>query len=268
MNPLLSPQQREQFIRDGYTVASDLIAPEIIQSTLDDICQLSGLDPYDKNTWPQHTRAILWDALPLTADCFTDELNGAARELLGDFVQPNLCISPFLDKKGDSPFCKGFAPVLAYPENGEKKFVPNWPEGFHLDGIHFASLWPDKMLLIALIYLTDTTEYGGATTLIPGSHRQIFEYWVNNDKTPSANELMLPLKNPEQIVVPGKAGDVIFMHHLMAHAGTPNHDDHIRFALNANLTRKPDQEYQRKTGAPQEDWTPLDYTLRTDNLSS
>ena len=44
--------------------------------------------------------------------------------------------------------------------------------------MHAVTVWPDKFFLVVFAYLSDTAEYGGATTVRPGSHRQVFEHWL------------------------------------------------------------------------------------------
>jgi hypothetical protein len=264
--PFLNHAQREQFIKEGYTVAPGLIPHDLVQTTLDDICRAMGIERDDKSTWPEKERTNLTENLEITEPCCTRAFEDTARELVGDVLLSQWRMSAVLDQQGKNPWGRGFVPVMAYPREGERKFVAEWPGRFHLDGIHLKTLWPDKILLVALIYLTNTTEYGGATAVIPGSHRKIFEYWMQSEEAPTAKTLMRGLENPQPIPVPGQAGDVIFMHHLLAHSGTPNCDDHIRFALNTNFACDPARPYQRKTGVPTPNWTPLDWTLRTDNL--
>ena len=79
----------------------------------------------------------------------------------------------------------------------------------------------------------------------------VFWLWPNLPYAPP-----LPLE--------GHAGDVIFMHYLLVHSGSANHASHIRVGLNTAVMPDPEQSYVRKNGPPQPDWTPLDYTLRTD----
>jgi ectoine hydroxylase-related dioxygenase (phytanoyl-CoA dioxygenase family) len=267
MSTLLSSEQREQFIRDGYVVVSGLVPGEIVTSTRDNLCAAFGISLDDPATWPQNERAVSGDTVGLTEPCFTPDVDRAAQELVGDILLPGQCISSILDRQGKNPYVKGFIPVLAYPRAGEKVFdAPLENGGYHVDGIHFSSLWPDKMLLVGLMYLTDTQPYGGATAVIPGSHRRIFEHWITQGREPDHTELFPKLEFNAPVPVAGKAGDMIFMHHLLAHAGSPNRDHHVRVAINANLTSDPQNSYERKSGAPQENWTPLDWTLRTDNI--
>lgn len=267
---LLSTEQREQFIRDGYVAVSGLIPGEIVRSTRDSICAAMQVSLTDSTTWPSVSHDLGMDCVEKTLLCRTAAMDDAAQELLGPQLWRDMCISSVLDQQGKPPYIKGFIPVLAYPRAGEKRFDPTTHNkaGYHVDGIHFVSLYPKKILLVALAYLTDTTEYGGATAVVPGSHRQVFEHWQARGELPTPENILEGLEFAPPITVPGKAGDVIFMHHLMVHSGSANHDDHVRVAINANFTSQLDQKYLLKTGAPQSDWTPLDWTLRTDNLAS
>jgi hypothetical protein len=256
----LSPAQVTQFIQDGYVRVPGLLPAGVAASVREQIAQALGFSPTDPATWtgpkvPHQTH-------PLTTPCRTAELEAAAAELVGSDFLPGQCFSPYLDALGLEPVVQGYLPVLTYPEPGPQRFVR--PNGFHIDGIHTATFWPDKHYLVILAYLSDTAEYGGALTVRPGSHRQLFTHWMAQGVTPNAKELLADLPYAEPIPLPGKTGDVIFMHYLTVHSGSNNYSDHIRFALHGVIQPDPARPYKRKSGPPQPDWTPLDYTLRTD----
>jgi len=152
--------------------------------------------------------------------------------------------------------------VLTFPTPGPPRFEP--PKGYHIDGLHLTTLWPDKHYLIVFAYLTDVAEHGGATTVLPGSHRQVFENWVRAGHPDMSRPPDLDYAAPRPL--PGEAGTVIFMHYLTVHSGSVNHSDTIRVGLNTAVMPDPAQPYRRPVGAPGPGWTPLDRTLRTDNL--
>jgi len=104
--------------------------------------------------------------------------------------------------------------------------------------------------------------HGGATCVYPGSHRQVFNHWAERGEAPAGSSALLPdIEFNDPVPIPGKAGDVILMHYLLVHAGSANHSDQIRFALNTGVHPDPANPYQRRTGPPTPEWTPLDYTL-------
>jgi len=183
--------------------------------------------------------------------------------LVGPCFVRGLCHSPYLESQGVAPaIMPGYIPVLNFPAPGPRQFQR--PSGYHIDGMHLTTLWPEKHFLVVFAYLTDVAEYGGATTVLPGSHRQAFAHWVRTGHPGSTHPPDLEYADP--VPLAGLAGDVIFMHYLTVHSGSPNHAEQIRVGLNTAVMPDAERPYRRKEGPPGPDWTPLDYTLRTDDL--
>lgn len=256
----LTEEQKQQFIDDGYVIARNLLSANLAAKTRASIFEATGLRDDDPSTW---RNAVLPEAAPLTEACRTSEVEAVARELVGNHFAPGVSYSPVLELRGEEPIKRGYIPVMAYPQPGPREFSGG--NGFHIDGMHLVTTWPDKNFLVVLAYLTDVAEYGGATTILPGSHRQVFEHWLRTGDKGNTSPPTLDYAAP--IPMPGNAGDVIFMHYLAVHSGSANHSDHIRVGLNTAVMPDPHHPYQPKSGAPQPDWTPLDWTLRTDNLT-
>lgn len=262
MKPL-NNQQREAFVRDGFFLAPGLLSQELVQSTKENLLTQLHIDPQDSSTWSGKSVSDDVKALALTEPCRTPAIENIALQLVGPNFSPSVCYSPFLESKGNpSPLRKGYIPVLNFPVPGPRQFQP--PGSYHIDGMHLTSTWPTKFFLVVFAYLSDTTEYGGATTVLPGSHRQVFEHWISTEN--KGNTVPPQLSYAAPLPVAGNAGDVIFMHYLLVHSGSTNHSDHIRVGLNTAVMPSPEHPYQRKIGVPQPDWTPLDWTLRTDTI--
>jgi hypothetical protein len=263
--PLLSTAQREQFIRDGYVRVSGLIPSDVVQATRAGLLDRMGVHPDDPDTWVGRAMSTDPDAIAFTKSCRTPGIEAAASELVGPGFIPGVTYSPFLDSRGVSPATlRGFIPVLSFPQPGPPVFEPP-TTGYHIDGMHAVTVRPDKFFLVVFAYLSDTAEWGGATTVRPGSHRQVFEHWLATGEAGNTTPPALDYADPAPL--PGLAGDVIFMHYLLVHSGSANHNAHIRVGLNTAVMPDPERPYQQKRGAPQPDWTPLDWTLRTDTLS-
>ena len=261
---ILTAAQREQFIRDGYVRVSGLIPSDMVEATRVGLLARMGVYPDDPDTWAGKAMSTDPDAIAFTEPCRTPEIEAAASELVGPDFIPGVTYSPFLDSQGVSPaVLRGFIPVLSFPQPGPPAFEPP-TTGYHIDGMHAVTVWPIKFFLVVFAYLSDTADYGGATTVRPGSHRQVFEHWLrtgdSGNTTPPALDYAAPLP------LPGQAGDVFFMHYLLVHSGSANHAAHIRVGLNTAVMPDPERPYQFKRGTPQHDWTPLDWTLRTDTL--
>lgn len=260
MTTTISEAQRQQFIQEGYLIARNLLPQETVTAVRTELLAALDIDPQNPATWEGKNLSPNLEVIALTARCRTEEVEAIAAQLVGPRFIPGLCHSPYLESRGVSPVVPGYIPVLNFPSPGPRVFQK--PTGYHIDGMHLTTLWPIKFSLVVFAYLTDVAEYGGATTVLPGSHRQVFERWIREDHPGSTHPPDLDYAEPRPL--PGNAGDVIFMHYLTVHSGSANHSDQIRVGLNTAVMPDPDHPYQRKTGAPRPDWTPLDYTLRTD----
>jgi hypothetical protein len=240
-----------------------LLPPETVAATREALLDALGIDRDDPATWEGKTHSADPAIIALTAPCRTEAVEAVAAQLAGPDFVPGLCHSPYLESRSVEPaVIPGYIPVLNFPTPGPRQFQP--PTGYHIDGMHLTTLWPVKHFLVVFAYLTDVADYGGATTVLPGSHRQVFEHWVREGHPGSTRPPDLAYAAP--VPLTGQAGDVLFLHYLTVHSGSANHSDRIRVGLNTAVMPAPYRPYQRKSGAPTPDWTPLDYTLRTDIL--
>jgi hypothetical protein len=185
-------------------------------------------------------------------------VEAVARELVGPRFVPGQCVSPYLEARGHPAHIRGYIPVLRFPSAGPREFEA--PRGYHIDGMHRTSLWPEHCYLIVFAYLNDTPDHGGATTVLPGSHRQVFEHWVATGHPGSTHAPDLPYREPRPL--PGRAGDVLFMHYLLVHSGSTNRSEQIRVGLNTAIMPDPDRPYWPPNDPDGPDGTPFDQTLR------
>ncbi len=265
-SPYLTQVQREQFIQDGFVQVSGLIPEEVVATTREKLLAALAIDPQDPQTWAGKNLSSDHAVIQITTPCRTPAVELVAEELVGPYFLPEYCHSPYLESRGVTPaIMRGYIPVLNFPTPGPKVFEK--PAHYHIDGMHLTTLWPGKFFLVVFAYLTDTAEYGGATTVLPGSHRQVFTHWAQQNH-PGSTHPPTDLAYAEPMPLPGRAGDVLFLHYLLVHSGSANHSDHIRVGLNTAVMPDPEHPYRRKSGPPQPDWTPLDWTLRTDNLET
>jgi len=264
MRARLSEAQTRQFIEDGYTVARGLLPPDLVAGTREALLAAMGIHVDDPETWDSKSVSDDLGAIALTEPCRTAEVEAVAEQLVGPSFVPGLCHSPYLEARGVAPaLIRGYIPVLNFPRPGPRQFQK--PSGYHIDGMHLTTLWPVKHFLVVFAYLTDVVEYGGATTVLPGSHRQVFTHWLREGHPGSTHPPDLEYAAP--VPLTGQAGDVLVLHYLTVHSGSANHSDQIRVGLNTAVMPDPERPYRRKEGGSGPDWTALDYTLRTDLLS-
>ena len=259
----LTKAQKEHFIEQGYLVVPGLLSQPLVDDTLSLLCDRMKLNPDDSATWagkPSFPANL--NVLETTHAARTQDLESVAEQLVGESFLRGVCFSPFMEWNNLPSECRGFIPALSYPTEGKREVMAS---NFHIDGGKYVTTYPGRYFLAIMAYLSDVSEYGGATVVRPGSHRQVFQKWLSDDHQPEdpfAVVPNLPFADPVSIVA--NAGDVCFMHYLMVHSGSANFDDRIRFGLNTAIQPDPTRPYSPKSGAPKSDWTPLDYTLRTD----
>ena len=261
-NSILTDEQKRQFVRDGYVKVSGILSPELVETTKANLFDRLGIDANDRATWAgKPTFPADETAIALTVPCRNEAFEAVVEQLVGpDFVRGR-AYSPFTTDHFGYPTTHGYIPVLNYPKPGPKEYIR--PEqGYHIDGgDQYVTRLPDKNFLAVMAYLSDVTEYGGATVVCPGSHRQVWEAWTKTGEKPSTR----PPSGVEYvpaIPVTVKAGDIVFMHYLLVHASSANHADIIRVGMNTAVWPDPEKPYCLKPGDPTPDWTPMDYTLR------
>lgn len=246
----------DEFLNNGFVVMRNLIDQERISKCLDLLKETVGIAPYDSNTWPEGvtdwhpTRddGVKWDH-ELTIQ---PEIQEVVKELAGPHVR-----------------LPRFSPVLRLPQPGPKVHEL---KGVHIDAkFRGITPYPSELHLLVFGYLTDVDHpYDAPFSAYPGSPRKIFEYSqqpgvdLGGEYKPKGASIP-DLDYGDPVGVTGKAGDVIFAHFLIAHSASANRGDHVRVGLRGEA-KAVDWEYVPKTGEPQDDWTPLDWSLRTDNL--
>lgn len=250
----LTDAQKDDFIRDGFVRVQGLLPPELVATTKANLLAAMGIDEGDSSTWigkpsfPDDP-AVLATTVPARTEAF----ERVVEELVGPDFLRGICYSPFLEWRSRVPvMAQGYIPVLSYPKPGPAEFVLPAREGFHIDGGESIRAWPGVNFLAVMAYLSDTAIHGGATVVHPGSHRQVFAHWLATDcaGAPKPPEL----DYAPALALAAQAGDVVFMHYLLVHSGSSNHDQHIRIGINTAVMPHPARPYRQKLGPPQPDW--------------
>lgn len=265
INSILTPEQKQGFIDDGYVVVRGLLPADVVAQTRAAV--LAELEAPDRQQYldANANARVLWGAGPLTEACRSSQVEQVMTELVGPHL-PQMSYHFGKEKVGLQAEELGYIPVLTLPNpdraNLPQEFIE--PQGWHVDGIKGTAIKPEVLMIVAFAYLSDVPEWGGATTVKPGSHRQLFEHWVERGEITPISDLMDEFA-PSQ-VLSGQAGDVVFFHYLLVHSGSDNLTEDVRVGLNTCVHQLPDAPYQLPQGAPDETWSPLDWTLRTDNI--
>jgi ectoine hydroxylase-related dioxygenase (phytanoyl-CoA dioxygenase family) len=208
----LTPDQLSAFEHAGFVLVSGLIDPELAQRAYDRVITKSlGTEATSQHQFVRDR---------LVRACFTRELCSAAQQLVGPRVRVR------------APF-RTYA-ITVFPGTT----MWDWPKP-HIDHAlekDSHKTFPPAFHMGCLIYLNEVAPQSGATVVWPGSHMQIedfaaahlarYEYLAKLN----ADLNQLVFRSPVEII--SAAGDVLFYHHLLAHAGSANTGSKPRVALN------------------------------------
>lgn len=113
---------------------------------------------------------------------------------------------------------------------------PGGRVGGHIDGIPTATngVKPGTLAhftMLCGVLLSDLPEeWSGNFTVFPGSHKRYNAWFQQHEPIELAGGMpSVEMGEPKQI--PGKAGDVVFAHYLLAHGIAPNASPNIRYAI-------------------------------------
>lgn len=215
---VLSADQVDQFVEDGYCVVREAFPREDAKEALDmlwaEAREQEGVERYDSATWSRrhvHVRKGFGDP-PFRKIAHAQRFREAIDDLLGE--------GRYHPVNG-----LGWWPIT-FPGFDAKPWKA--PEGgWHVDGIQFHHHVnsPDQGLLPIPIFSDIKPGYGG-TALSAGSHKIAAR--VLRDAEPdglSCQELAKAVNaQPRDNVVEaqGSVGDVVLLHPFMLHANSPN----------------------------------------------
>jgi ectoine hydroxylase-related dioxygenase (phytanoyl-CoA dioxygenase family) len=209
---VLSNAQLRLYQEKGFLQVSGLIRRDVAEHACQTLLRRDG----HPATGPHHE--FVRD--PAVVSCFTRMLRSAAAELAGAsaaFETPSTVYT-----------------IHVFPTNS----LWHWPAP-HLDHAHDADAYttfPPPFRIGCLVYLNDTPPRSGGTVVWPGSHRKLkelarvhskkYEYMASLNRDIQSVALTPPVE------ITPCAGDVLFYHYLLAHAGSMNTGSRPRVALN------------------------------------
>jgi hypothetical protein len=228
---VLSPEDFAFWNEHGYVVIPDAVPSQNLQAVIDEVWAFLGMDRNDPDDWyhePMRKGGMteMYQTQGLWNNRQHPRVHRAFAEIWG---REDLWVSM------DRANCK--------PPNRDDK--PDWK---HDGMVHWdldTSQRPIPFGVQGVLYLEDTTEEQGTFQCIPGFHRT-FEDWVR--KQPEDRDPRRPdLTDLEVKRIPGKAGDLLIWHSLLAHGNAPNTSDRPRLAqyITMSPARHDDEEYRQ-----------------------
>lgn len=246
----LSKEQIAQYDKDGCLLVSGLIPEDIAERAEAAMWECIGMDASaPPSSWEGAPGGIrLYNDVDLV-NCYTPEYLAASAHLADadpttfsktDTHPKTYCAPDFLEaEKSNEDLTRFFRWDCAYvinvfPTKGD--WVLQEPHIDHSLPEHHHKTFPAVFRIGTLTYLSDVGHHGGGTVVWPGSHQKIEAIakvaparYAYRD---ALSRDMLTMQLGEPIELEPRRGDVLFLHHLCAHAGSPNLSNRPRFALN------------------------------------
>lgn len=220
---MLTQDQADLFLRDGYVVVPEAFAPETAQRFLPYVWGRLGPVTADRRTWTRPgvqvedviTDGPIDDLLTPRFRASVDDLVGAGRWFTTHGI--------------------GWV-ILRLPGFHAAPWQPP-ASGWHVDGMDFQHhLTSPQQGLVGIEMLTDIAPGGGGTAVRVGSHtvvsRLLHEAEPDGLSYPQLRGIAEAIRDSPVVEVTGRAGDVLWMHPHTVHARSANIGDRPRIAAN------------------------------------
>lgn len=235
---VLTPDQVEQFIEEGYTYLRGGFPREFAEPVLKQVWDLlpEGTKRDDPTTWKQETMGTRGGPKgPEVAALYTPRVRAAFDDVTGEgrWVE-----------RGERT---GAWPVI-FPGFAQKPWAPN--NGWHVDGGGQRRVNGPQQALIAIMLFSDIGPGDGGTAIRPGSHkiaaRLLHEAEPNGLTTGELNHLAP--KHSEHITpveAQGEIGDLVICHGYIVHSGSRNTGTKPRIITNNCIALKEPMVFDR-----------------------
>jgi hypothetical protein len=204
--PVLTPQEHQQFLEHGFLVVKRAVPPERIATAIRTLEEggCNG-DPGPASGRP---------APPPAAEAC---LNETTRRVLAELFGP-----------GHAPRC-GRGGMVSMPRPYQPG-AEQHPWALHVDSDYPTPL-PNGWALGMFVFLTRVRPGGGAFVLCPGSYRRLRALMAQDPAAAKAASALPEYTGPAHEIL-AEPGDLLFYHHLTAHCGSRNvRDPTTRHAL-------------------------------------
>ncbi len=237
---VLTPEQIEQFLTEGYTVLHDAFSPEDSVAWVKGEAAAAGYDLDDPSSWTKDYVRLSTQRVETVAN-FSPAGWQAACELMGgeDRVVAGTRISLFalnLSQGADQPF---------------REPTPQSP-GWHKDGWHFRHFLDSfEQGLLGIPLLTDVHPRGGATFVAAGSVARVARYLASRPEGVHPDDFPIQELLSEGVTfleATGRAGDFYLMHPYLLHAVSQNVLRKPRAISNLLFELKAPLEFDRPNG--------------------
>ena len=218
---VLSGEQVESFVADGFVHLEGAFDRAIAAACVDELWRLSGVDREDRSTWTAPVVRVAGSgAAPIVAAINTDRLCGAIDDLVGE--------GRWLRRTGYGTF------PIRFPSEEDPGDA-----GWHMDGSYTLedepppwnlglNVWSKSRALLLLMLFTDVGPDDAPTRIRAGSHLDVAAalppFGERGANFGEVTRAALPATEDRAVThATGQAGDVFLCHPFLMHAASWPH---------------------------------------------
>ena len=244
----LSKNQQKQWRNQGFTITSNLIEPELINNSFTFLQELHQSDKLQCRDFGSQGK------LEFPCNSILDEISIHNRLIC--CVQELLRTKDILLIQGDTWGKEGISVNHQSNSNNDQRMHMDYGNNTFLH----PSKWEKPEAVSIIIYLSDISDTGGGTSVVPRNTKTnylynspylkmpgIHNYQFNNDRQHA--EDYFQLEHPEvfqfrqklyqhEIIPQPKKGDILFYRLDLWHRGTPVKEGQVRFVMNLVFKKK------------------------------
>lgn len=244
---VLTDQQREQFVRDGFVKLENAFPAEIAAEARMIMWRGTGCDPEDKTTWSRPVvRLGDFPQEPFQKAANTPVLHGAFDELVGaGRWVPRNSLGGFVVRfpHSDDPGDTGWHVDASFPPPEQHDSYLNWR-------VNVRSDW---RALLMLFLFSDVEEQDAPTRIRLGSHLTVARLLAPAGEGGMTILELSKLADADtnamwETTATGTAGTVYLCHPFLLHAGQAHHGSNPRFMGQPPLIPRVRFELEREDG--------------------
>src|ERR1051325_6631693 len=236
----LTPQQMDQFNRDGFLVVQNFLTSQElvdVKSDIDRVCREHATMTKDRGGFNLEKEG--GDAFDHSKDALRP---GMLRKIQGAVFYVPGVKNVFTSKKMMDCMEDIMGPNLYY-HSSKVMFKPargGSPKPWHKDAAYWKNYEPSQVTV--WIAIDDATEENGCVWAIPGSHKLGLVPHVNRELQVPESELNVK----KGIPVPVKSGGLLIFHSLVLHMSKANTSDQPRCAIICDYDPSPNPPIDAK----------------------
>ena len=249
---VLSEDQAEQFLTEGYLTVKGCVSPELAEKWVDEGYERLGYDEADPTTWEKDI-VWMWPKNRLPINEISENAWGAICEVVGG--EDRIDTSDYKAKGHFGQFSSltwSDSFIVNFNYGADRPWEPiNAKTGrWHQDGAFFRHFLNSReQALLTIVYWSDVAHQGGGTFISPDSVRHVARFLADHPEGVPPSEI--PFKEiiadcGEFVEITGEIGDFVILHPFMLHSSSQNVSGKPRWMTNPPVVLKEPMNLNRE----------------------